>query len=118
MSRVRDIVALVKPRITLMVVARGVVGLYRSPKISSGGTKRGLVIGMSQRVGGGDGVNRYGEGDREGRGEDAGRAGGGWAEVSFRVPWVGPGRKTVLTGGEGGGGGGGRGRLYRELAFS
>ena len=58
MSRVRDIVALVKPRITLMVVATGVVGLYLAPQTPPPETKLGLLIGMSLLVGGANALRR------------------------------------------------------------
>ena len=69
MSRVRDIVALVKPRITLMVVATGVVGLYLAPQTPPPETKLGLLIGMSLLVGGANALNMYLERDIDGRAE-------------------------------------------------
>jgi protoheme IX farnesyltransferase len=69
LSRVRDIVALVKPRITLMVVATGVVGLYLAPQTPPPETKLGLLIGMSLLVGGANALNMYLERDIDGRAE-------------------------------------------------
>lgn len=69
MSQVRDIIALIKPRITLMVVATGAVGLYLAPTTPTPQTKLGLLIGMTLLVGGANALNMYLERDIDGRAE-------------------------------------------------
>ena len=69
MSQVRDLIALVKPRITLMVVATGAVGLYLAPTTPKPETKLGLLLGMSLLVGGANALNMYLERDIDGRAE-------------------------------------------------
>lgn len=67
MSQVRDLIALVKPRITLMVVATGSVGLYLAPQAPPPETKLGLLIGTTLLVGGANALNMYLERDIDGR---------------------------------------------------
>ncbi len=69
LSQVRDLIALVKPRITLMVVATGAVGLYLAPTTPTPETKLGLLLGMSLLVGGANALNMYLERDIDGRAE-------------------------------------------------
>ena len=69
MSQVRDLIALVKPRITLMVVATGAVGLYLAPTTPTPESKLGLLLGMSLLVGGANALNMYLERDIDGRAE-------------------------------------------------
>ena len=69
MSQVRDIIALIKPRITLMVVATGAVGLYLAPSAPAPQTKLGLLVGMTLLVGGANALNMYLERDIDGRAE-------------------------------------------------
>lgn len=69
MSQVRDLIALIKPRITLMVVATGAVGLYLAPTTPKPETKLGLLLGMSLLVGGANALNMYLERDIDGRAE-------------------------------------------------
>jgi protoheme IX farnesyltransferase len=68
-SQVRDLIALVKPRITLMVVATGAVGLYLAPQAPPPETKLGLLIGTTLLVGGANALNMYLERDIDGRAE-------------------------------------------------
>jgi protoheme IX farnesyltransferase len=69
LSQVRDIIALIKPRITLMVVATGAVGLYLAPSAPAPQTKLGLLVGMTLLVGGANALNMYLERDIDGRAE-------------------------------------------------
>lgn len=69
MSQVRDMIALVKPRITMMVVATGAVGLYLAPVAPRPATKLGLLVGMTLLVGGANALNMYLERDIDGRAE-------------------------------------------------
>lgn len=86
MSQLADLWALTKPRVTMMVVSTGAVGLYLAPVVPAKEVRVGFLVGTTLLVAAANAMNMYLERDIDGRAErtknrplPAGRLGSGVA---------------------------------------